>query len=126
MERKRDEESEAECVASLEEALTCQCKVVKVTVDKWCVDKGFGFGRAPTGEVVFIHASAVQVLKCSRSALTRVQVVRDDARAQRWYRARRACGQDVWKAGAGQEESEQGGPTSEASSGTDSRAGSSV
>ena len=60
MEKERDEESEAECEATLEEALTNQSKVVKVIVDKWFVDKGFGFGKTPTGEIVFIHASAVQ------------------------------------------------------------------
>ena len=38
MERERDQESEAECEATLEEALTNQSKVVKVIVDKWFVD----------------------------------------------------------------------------------------
>ena len=83
MEKERDEESETECEATLEEALTNQSKVVKVIVDKWFVDKGFGFGKTPTGEVVFIHASAVQgaeVLKIGTDV--RVQVVNDDARAQ--------------------------------------------
>ena len=83
MEKERDEESDAQCEATLEEALTNQSKVVKVTVDKWFVDKGFGFGTTPTGEIVFIHASAVQgaeVLKIGTDA--RVPVVSDDARAQ--------------------------------------------
>ena len=96
---KRDEGSEAECEATLEEALINQSKVVKVIVDKWFVDRGFGFGKTPTGEIVFIHASAVHgadVLKIGTDAL--VQVVNDDARAQQGYRARRAWGQDVWKA----------------------------
>ena len=68
-------------------------------IDKWFVDKGFGFGKTPTGQVVFIHASAVQgaeVLKIGTDA--RVEVVNDDARAQGRYRARRAWGQDAWKA----------------------------
>ena len=68
-------------------------------VDKWFVDKGFGFGKIPSGQIVFIHASAVQgaeVLKIGTDA--RVQVVNDEARAQGRYRARRAWGQDVWKA----------------------------
>ena len=47
MEKERDEESEAECEATLEEAVTNQSKVVKVIVDKWFVDKGFGFGKTP-------------------------------------------------------------------------------
>ena len=47
MERERDQESEAECEATLEEALADHSKVVKVIVDKWFVDKGFGFGKTP-------------------------------------------------------------------------------
>ena len=99
MEKEKDEESEAEYEGTLEEALTNQSKVVKVIVDKWFVDKGFGFGKTSSGEIVFIHASAVQgaeVLKIGTDA--RVQVENDDARAQGGYRARRAWGQDVWKA----------------------------
>ena len=37
-----------------------QSKAVKMIVDTWFVDKGYGFGKAPSGEVVFIHAGAVQ------------------------------------------------------------------
>ena len=69
--------------ASLEEALADHTKVVKLTVDKWFVDKGFGFGKALSGEVVFIHASAVQgaeVLVVGTDAWT--QVVSDHARAE--------------------------------------------
>ena len=57
-------------------------------------------GEPPTGEIVFIHASAVQ----GAEALTIgtdawVQVVNDDARAQGGgYRARRAWRRDTWKA----------------------------
>ena len=71
---------------------------MKLTVDKWFVDKGFGFGRAPTGEVVFIHASVVQgaeVLVVGTEAWT--QVVSDHARAEGGYRARKAWGQRAWK-----------------------------
>ena len=99
MERERDQESEAECEASLEEALADHSKVVRVIVDKWFVDRGFGFGKVPTGEIVFIHASAVvgaEVLTIGTDVW--VQVVNDDARAQGGYRARRAWGQDVWQA----------------------------
>ena len=69
--------------SSLPEALADKTKVVKLLVDKWFVDKGFGFGKVPSGEVVFIHASAVQgaeVLMIGTEAW--VQVVSDDARAQ--------------------------------------------
>ena len=60
MEREQHEADDAEHEANLQEALLNQSKAVKVLVDKWFVDKGDGFGRAPTGEIVFIHASAVQ------------------------------------------------------------------
>ena len=60
MEREKDDADDAEREADLQEALTDQSKVVKLIVDKWFVDKGFGFGRTTTGEVVFIHASVVQ------------------------------------------------------------------
>ena len=99
MEREKDDADDAEREADLQEALTDQSKVVKLIVDKWFVDKGFGFGRTTTGEVVFIHASVVQgaeVLMVGTDAWA--QVVNDDARAQGGYRARRAWGQDVWQA----------------------------
>ena len=83
MEREQHEADDAEHEANLQEALANQSKTVKVLVDKWFVDKGYGFGKAPTGEVVFIHASAVQsaeVLTIGTDAW--VQVVNDDARAQ--------------------------------------------
>ena len=79
MEREKDEADDAEHEANLQEALTNQSKAVKVLVDK-----GYGFGKAPKGEIVFIHASAVQgaeVLTIGTDAW--VQVVNDDARAQR-------------------------------------------
>ena len=71
---------------------------MKLIVDKWFVDKGYGFGRAPTGEVVFIHASVVQgaeVLVVDTEAWT--QVVSDQARAEGGYRARKAWGQRAWR-----------------------------
>ena len=70
-----------------------------MVVDKWFVDKGYGFGRAATGEIIFIHAIAVQgaeVLTIGTDAW--MQVVNDDARAQGVYRARTAWGRDGWKA----------------------------
>ena len=120
MEQERDQESEAECEATLEEDLADRSKVVKVTVDKWFVDKGFGFGKTPTGQVVFIHASAVQgadVLKIGTDA--RVEVVNDDARAQGEVSSQTCLGTRRMESGEGQGESKQGGPASKASSGTD-------
>ena len=60
MEREQHDADNAEHEANLQEALTNESKAVKVLVDKWFVDKGYGFGKAPTGEVVIIHAGAVQ------------------------------------------------------------------
>ena len=83
MEREQTEADDAEHEANLQEALANQSKAVKVVVDKWFVDKGYGFGKAPKGEIVFIHAIAVQgaeVLTIGTDAW--VQVVNDDARAQ--------------------------------------------
>ena len=121
MERERDQESEAECEATLEEALADHSKVVRVIVDKWFVDKGFGFGKTPSGQIVFIHASAVQgaeVLKIGTDA--RVQVVNDEARAQGVpSQTGTGLGTRRVEGRKGQGESKQGGPTGEASSGTD-------
>ena len=98
LERESSQLEDEEREASLGEALTDRTKVVKLIVDKWFVDKGFGFGRAPTGEVVFIHASVVQgaeVLVVGTEAWT--QVVSDHARAEGGYRARKAWGQRAWR-----------------------------
>ena len=84
---------------NMKPALANQSKAVKVVVDKWFVDKGYGFGKAPKGEIVFIHASAVQgaeVLTIGTDAW--VQVVNDDAQTQEGYRAKRAWGRNAWKA----------------------------
>ena len=51
---------DAEHEANFQESPMNQSKAVKMIVDTWFVDKGYGFGKAPTGEVVFIHAGAVQ------------------------------------------------------------------
>ena len=75
LERESSQLEDEEREASLGEALTDRTKVVNLTVDKWFVDKGYGFGRAPTGEVVFIHASVVQgagVLVVGTEAWTQV------------------------------------------------------
>ena len=98
MEREKNDADDAEREANLQEALTDQSKVVKLIVDKWFVDKGFGFGKAETGEIVFIHTSVVQgaeVLVVGTDAWA--QVVNDHARAEGGYRARRAWGRNAWK-----------------------------
>ena len=50
MEREQHEADDAEHEANLREALQKLSKAVKVLVDKWFVDKGHCFERAPTGE----------------------------------------------------------------------------
>ena len=98
LERESSQLEDEEREASLGEALTDRTKVVKLTVDKWFVDKGFGFGKAPSGEVVFIQASAVQgaeVLVVGTDAWT--PVVSDHARAEGGYRARKAWGMRAWR-----------------------------
>ena len=59
VEKERDVQDDKEREASLKGALADKTKVVKLVVDKWFVDKGYGFGKVPTGEIVFIHASVV-------------------------------------------------------------------
>ena len=83
LEKERDEQDDKEREVSLKEALADKTRVVKLVVDKWFVDKGFGFGKVPTGEIVFIHASVVHggdVLMIGTDAW--VQVVNDEARAE--------------------------------------------
>ena len=63
LERESSQLKDDEREASLEQALTDHTKVVKLTVDKWFVDKGYGFGKAPSVEVVFIHASVVHACR---------------------------------------------------------------
>ena len=83
IEREQDEADDVEHETNFQEAFTNQSKAAKMLVDKWFIDKGYGFGKAPTGEIVFIHAKAVQgaeVLMIGTDAW--VQVVNDDVRAQ--------------------------------------------
>ena len=120
MEREQTEADDVEHEANLQEALANQSKAVKVVVDKWFVDKGYGFGKAPKGEIVFIHASAVQgaeVLTIGTDAW--VQVVNDDARAQGGVPSKESLGAKRVEGREGQREREQSGPISKASSGTD-------
>ena len=82
---------------SLTEALSDTTNVAKLVVDRWFVDKGFGFGKVHTDEIVFIHAGAVggaEVLTIGTDAW--VQAVNDYARVQGGYRARRAWGRAAW------------------------------
>ena len=98
LEKEHSQQEDEEYEASLLDALADRTKVVKLVVDKRFVDKGFGFGRVPTGEVVFIHASVVrgaEVLTIGTDAW--VQVVHDDARAQGRYRECKAWGRAAWK-----------------------------
>ena len=98
MEREQDEQDDKESETNLQEALSDKTKAVKLVIDKWFVDKGFGFGKVPTSETVFIHASVVhggEVLMVGTDAW--VQVANDDERAEGGYRARNAWGRNAWK-----------------------------
>ena len=103
LEKEHSQLEDEEREASLPDALADRTKVAKLVVDKWFVDKGFGFGKVPSGEVVFIHASAVQgaeVLMIGTEAW--VQVVSDDARVQGGFRARRPRGSKRERQGKGE------------------------
>ena len=83
LEKEHSQQEDEEREASLPVALADRTKVVKLVVDKWFVDKGFGFGRVPTGEVIFIHASVVRGAEVPTIGTDAwVQVVHDDARAR--------------------------------------------
>ena len=74
--RLEDEEHEA----SLPDALMDRTKVVKLVVGKWFVGKGFGFGKVPAGEVIFVHARVVRGVEVPTIGVDAwVQVVHDDA-----------------------------------------------
>ena len=127
LERESSQLEDEEREVSLGEAHTDRTKVVKLIVDKWFVDKGYGFGRAPTGEVVFIHASVVQgaeVLVVGTDAWT--QVVSDQARAEGGYRARKAWGQRAWREEKDRREGKPSGAASETSSSADGGIGSPI
>ena len=89
LETEKDEQEYWEHNASLEESPADKTKVTKLVFDMWFIDKGFGFGTVPTGEVVFIHASVI-------GTDAWVQVV-SDARAEGEYRARNAWGRNAWE-----------------------------
>ena len=58
-------------------------KVVKLVVDQCFVDKGIGFGKAPTGEIVFIDASLVWGAEVFMVVIDAcAQLVSDNARAE--------------------------------------------
>ena len=109
LEKEHSQLEDEEREASFPDARADRTKVVKVVVDKWFVDKGFGFGRVSRGDVIVIHASVVrgaEVLMIGTDAW----VVRDDARAQQEYRACKA-----WTRCVERRESKQSGRASEAS-----------
>ena len=93
LERENSQLEDEEHEASLPDAPEDRTKVVKLVVDKWFANKSFGFGRVPTGEIVFVHASVVrgaEVLTIGTDAWA--QDVHDDVRAQGRYRGCKAWG----------------------------------
>ena len=81
LEKEHSQLEDEEREASLPDALADRTRVVKLVVDKWFVDRGFGFGRVPR----------------RRRALTCGEVVRDDPRARVRYRACKAWGHAAWE-----------------------------
>ena len=117
LEKERDEQDDKDREASLKEALADKTKVVKLVVDKWFVDKGFGFGKVSTGEIIFIHACVVhggEVFMIGTDAW--VQVVNDDARAEGGIE-HGTLGTQRLGGGEGQGKGEQGRSASETRSG---------
>ena len=90
LEREHSQLEDEEREASLQDALADRTKVVKLVVDKWFVDKGFGFGSR-----LHPRHRGAEVLTIGTDAW--VQVMHDDARAQGVYRARKAWGHAAWK-----------------------------
>ena len=127
LEKERSQLEDEEHEASLLGAFADRTKVVKLVVDKWFVNKGFGFGQVPTGEVVFILASVVRGAALLTSGTDAwVQVVHDDARAQGGHRACKAWRHAAWKAERDKERASRVAQASKASSGINGRAGSKV
>ena len=112
---------DAEHEANLQEALTNKNKVVKLVVEKWFVDKGFGYlARTRQAKSFFIHASVVQVaevLMVSTDAWA--PVVSDHARAE-------GGGVEPERLGEGSLGNRRGCPASKTGSDADGRTGSSV
>ena len=71
LEKEHSQQEDEECEASLPDALADRTKVVKLVVDKWFVDKGFGFGRAPQAKSSSSTPALSEVPKFSPSVLTR-------------------------------------------------------
>ena len=117
LEREKEDEEDREHETNLEEALVDKTKVVKLVVDKWFFDRGFGFGKVPTGEIVFIHANAGRGThdrnKCVGASRERRCSSPGRVSSQTSLGTRRVASRE------GQRESEQGGPAGETSSGTD-------
>ena len=113
LEKEHSQREDEEREASLPDALADRTKVVKLVVDKWFVDKGCGFGRVPTGEVIFIHASVVRGAKVLMIGIDAwVQVVRDDARAQGEVSSMQSLGTRRVERGERQREGKQSGRAS--------------
>ena len=115
-EQDEDEQDDKESETNLQEALSDKTKAVKV-IDKWFVDKGFGFGKVSTGETVFIHASVVhggEVLMVGGASRERRSSCRGRVSSTKRLGTKRLEG------GEGQGKGEQSGSASETRSGAHS------
>ena len=81
MEKEKDNEADTENEANLEQAVEDKSKFAKLVVDKWCGDKGFGFGKVKR------RSSSMPALTKERCLLmvgtdAWTEVVSDGARAK--------------------------------------------
>ena len=107
---------DAEHEVDLQEALMNKTKVGKLVVDKWFVDKGFGFGKAPQKSSSSTPASC-KAQKCSWSALTHGRKWSATKLAPREVSSTKILGTKRAETRKGQGEGEPSGAASEASSG---------
>ena len=122
LERELSQRVDEERETGLDVALSDKTNVVKLTLDR-----GFGFGKVQTSEVVFIHASVVQgaeVLVVGTDA--RAEVISDHARAEAGVPRSKGGGTARVGRREGQRDGEQSGKASEMSSNADCGTGSPV
>ena len=89
-------ESDLYITLSLDEAASSRTMVEGV-VDKWFVDKGFGFIKV-RDQTVFCHASAVVGRDCLKNgSKVWIRVVLDEARSEDSWKAKEAWPEEEWK-----------------------------
>ena len=127
LEKEHSQQEDEECEASLPVALADRTKVVKLVVDKWFIDKGFGFGRVPTEKSSSSTPALSEVLKFSPSVLTRgCRLCTTTLEPRGRVSSMQSLGTRRVERGERQGEGSQGGRASQTCSSSDGRAGGSV